>query len=277
MSRRPVVPRGLTPAHRTGIVAFLAAGGLWALWPEMALWPLLLFIALVLAAPFFPGSGFFLPVISRGPRKERAVALTFDDGPDPLTTPPLLDLLERCGLPATFFVTGRRAEAHPELIREILRRGHAVGNHSYDHDVLLMFRSRARLAEQIGRTQTVLGRFGIRPRAFRPPVGVTGPRLAGVLEGLGMDCVTFSCRGADFGNRRIGGLARRVLRRLHPGAIVLLHDVAPPGGGSGAWLAEVEAILRGLRSRGYATVPLAGLIGRPVMEGLPAASGGRMG
>ena len=79
MSRRPAAPRGLTPAHRTGIAAFLLAGGLWLLRPEMALWPLVLFVVLVLAAPFFPASGFFLPVISRGPRKARTVALTFDD------------------------------------------------------------------------------------------------------------------------------------------------------------------------------------------------------
>jgi peptidoglycan/xylan/chitin deacetylase (PgdA/CDA1 family) len=258
-------------------VALLLAGGLWPLRPELAPWPLAIFVALALAAPFFPGWGFYLTVISRGAREGRAVALTFDDGPDPVTTPALLALLERYGLPATFFVTGERAEAHPALVREILRRGHDVGNHSYGHDVLLMLRSRARLAGEIHRTQVLLEGFGVRPRAFRPPVGVTGPRLAGVLESLGMDCVTFSCRGDDFGNRRVRGLAERVLRRLHCGAIVLLHDVVPPGSDVAAWLAEVEAVLRGLRTRGFETVPLARLIGRPVMERLKRAEEGRMG
>jgi len=277
MSRPADAPQRCSPAHRTGIAAFLLAGGLWPFRPDLAPWPLAIFVALALAAPFFPGWGFYLTVISRGAREGRAVALTFDDGPDPVTTPALLALLERYGLPATFFVTGERAEAHPALVREILRRGHDVGNHSYSHDVLLMLRSRARLADEIHRTQVLLERFGIRPLAFRPPVGVTGPRLAGVLERLGMNCVTFSCRGDDFGNRRIRGLAKRVFRRLHPGAIVLLHDVVPAGGDSTAWLAEVAAILRGLRSQGYETVSLVRLIGRPVMERLMRADEGRVG
>jgi peptidoglycan-N-acetylglucosamine deacetylase len=206
-------------------------------------------------------------VISRGGRSGRRVALTFDDGPDPDVTPFLLDLLDRHHLPATFFVAGLKVESHPALIREILARGHTVGNHSYRHDPLLMLRSRARLSDEITRTQEVLARFGIRPLAFRPPVGITNPRLAGVLRVLGMDCVTFSCRACDFGNRRIRGLARTILRKVHPGAIILLHDVTPPGGGRIAeWLEAVEGIIRGLKAGGYDVVPLPQLIGRPVME-----------
>ena len=86
-----------------------------------------------------------------------------------------------------------------------------------------------------------------------------------------MECVTFSCRACDFGNRRIGGLARTILRKVRPGAIVLLHDVSPPDGGRIAeWLAGVEEIIRGLKARGYEIVPLSDLIGRAVMERLPA-------
>lgn len=210
-------------------------------------------------------------MISRGEGGGKAVALTFDDGPDPRVTPLLLDLLVRYRLTAAFFVTGRNAGLHPDLVREILRRGHDIGNHSHRHDPLLMLRSRAVLTGEITRTQELLASFGIRPVAFRPPVGVTNPRLGGVLGELGMECVTFSCRAGDFGNRRIGGLARKILRRVRPGAIILLHDVAPSGGGTIAeWLGEVEKIIRGLQSGGYEIVPLAELTGRAVMERLPA-------
>jgi peptidoglycan/xylan/chitin deacetylase (PgdA/CDA1 family) len=88
-----------------------------------------------------------------------------------------------------------------------------------------------------------------------------------------MECITFSCRACDFGNRRIGGLARNILRKVRPGAIVLLHDVSPPDGARVAeWLEGVEKIIQGLKAGGYAIVPLSELIGRAVMERLPAPS-----
>jgi peptidoglycan-N-acetylglucosamine deacetylase len=270
MNRGNAPRKALTPAHRAGIAAFALSGGLFFFRPELAAWPLGLFLLLCLAAPFLPGLGFFLPVISRGRPEGKAVALTFDDGPDPDVTPRLLDLLQRQGLKAAFFVTGQEAERYPGLVREILQRGHEIGNHSYHHDLLLMLRSRARLAEEIARTQTVLAGLGIRPRLFRPPVGITNPRLPGVLEELRMECVTFNCRACDFGNRRIGGLARTILRKVRPGAIVLLHDVSPPGNGSIAeWIEGVETIIGRLRAGGHDIVSLSALIGRPVMEELP--------
>ncbi|MHB9096634.1 MAG: polysaccharide deacetylase family protein [Syntrophales bacterium] len=272
MNRGDAPRKTLTPAHIAGIAAFALSGGLLFFRPDAAAVPLGLFVLLCLAAPFFPRAGFFLPVISRGGGDGKTVALTFDDGPDPAVTPLLLDLLARYRLTAAFFVTGRNTERHPGLVREILKGGHDVGNHSYHHDPLLMLRSPAELAGEIARTQDLLASFGIRPLAFRPPVGVTNPRLPAVLRVLGMECVTFSCRACDFGNRRIGGLAEKILRKVHPGAIILLHDVSPPGGGIAEWLAGVEKIVRGLRAGGYEIVPLSELIGRTVMERLTAPS-----
>ena len=273
MNRGDASGKVLSPAYIAGIAAFVLSGVLFFVRPDLAVLPLGLFVILCLAAPFLPRVGFFLPVISRGGGEGNAVALTFDDGPDPAVTPLLLDLLERYRLTAAFFVTGQNTERYPALVREILQRGHDVGNHSYRHDPLLMLRSRARLADEIARSQELLAPFGIRPLAFRPPVGVTNPRLPGILNELGMECVTFSCRACDFGNRRIGGLARTILRKARPGAIVLLHDVSPPDAGRIAeWLAAVEEIIRGLGERGYAIVPLPDLIGRAVMERLPAPS-----
>ena len=208
--------------------------------PSLIVIPLGFFVLLCLVAPFLPGFGFFLPVISRRQTVFRVVALTFDDGPDPDVTPQLLELLRRHGVPATFFVAGARAEQHPELIREILARGHTLGNHSYHHDLLLMLRSRAKLHEEVARTQDALSAFAIRPLIFRPPVGITNPRLLGVLRELGMYCVTFSCRALDRGNRRIAGLAAIILKKVCAGDIILLHDVAPKGGkGIEEWFGEM--------------------------------------
>jgi peptidoglycan/xylan/chitin deacetylase (PgdA/CDA1 family)/3-hydroxymyristoyl/3-hydroxydecanoyl-(acyl carrier protein) dehydratase len=277
MSRASRARRNLSPAHIAGFTAFLLSGGLLFVRSEMAAVPLGCFLLFCLAASFLPRAGLFLPVISRGAGDRRTVALTFDDGPDPEVTPSLLDLLDRHRVPGTFFVVGIKAEAHPELVREILRRGHDVGNHSYRHDPLLMLHSRTRLVAEIARTQQVLASLGIRPIAFRPPVGITNPKLAGVLEELRMDCVTFSCRAGDFGNRRIGELDETILRKVRPGAIILLHDVIPRGGRSEDWLLKVERIIMGLRGWGYDIVPLSQLTGRPVMEGLTGEGGPQRG
>ena len=274
--KRTFIREILSPAHGAGFAALAASTGLFFIRQELAAVPLVLFLLLCAVASFLPRVGFFLPVISRGRRSGREVALTFDDGPDPDATPLLLDLLDRHRLPAAFFVAGVKAERYPALIREILSRGHAVGNHSYNHDPLLMLRSSATLSSEIVRAQEALARFGIRPLAFRPPVGITNPRLAGILRELGMDCITFSCRACDFGNRRIRGLAGNILRKVRPGMIVLLHDVAPPGGRVGEWLEEVEKVILGLETGGYDVVSLPQLVGRPVMERTAVAPSGNI-
>ena len=121
--------RRLTLAERTGLAALALALMLLPLGMRWALLPPAMYLLLCLAAPLFPGFSFFLPIISRGCSGRPAVALTFDDGPDPQTTATLLDLLARHGAPATFFVTGQKARLHPGLIQAILDRGHTIGNH----------------------------------------------------------------------------------------------------------------------------------------------------
>jgi len=253
-------------AHAAGLLAGAAALALAAVSPALAAVPLALFLLACAAAPFYPGWQFFLTVKTRGPRGSVAVALTFDDGPDARALPPLLELLRRHRAPAAFFVVGERAAAHPELIAAIRDAGHEIGNHSQTHDPLLMFRSVARLRAEVARCQETLAAHGLRPRAFRPPVGITNPRLAGVLRELGLGCVAFSNRPLDFGNRRLEGLAGRVLRRVRGGDVILLHDLLPRPAALGPWLAEVAAVLEGLEARGIPVVPLSALLGEPVVE-----------
>ncbi|PKN34280.1 MAG: polysaccharide deacetylase family protein [Deltaproteobacteria bacterium HGW-Deltaproteobacteria-19] len=256
-----------SPAHWTGVVSLLSAAVAGSMEPLWAAGPLAVFLMLCGTLPFFHRSSFFLPVISKGNPGKNAVSLTFDDGPDPQVTPRILELLAAAGVPAAFFVTGERAARHPELIRAILAAGHEVGNHSWHHDPLLMLRPMSVLRREVEEAQRIFSEAGIRPRAFRPPVGITNPRLPIVLRESDMICVTFSRRGADWGNRRVTGLAGRLLRGLRPGDILLLHDVSPSGtGGVDRWLAEVGILLRGLRERSFGIVLLSDLIGQSVME-----------
>jgi len=255
-----------SPAERVGFGSLLIAILLLLIDVRLSVIPLAGFILLCAAAPFFPRFGFFLPVISRGISNKNAVALSFDDGPDPLVTPHVLQLLLKHRIKATFFVTGKRAAEHPDLIKEILRHGHAIGNHSYIHDNLLMFRRTQTIAGEIESAQNVLSDFGIVPLAFRPPVGITGPRLRPALLDSGLVIVNFSCRACDGGNRWIKNLSKKILRRIRPGDIVVLHDVRPPEQFDLTyWLKEMDLVVSGLKEKGLGVLPLDEIIGRPVM------------
>lgn len=256
----------LSPAHIVALGAFHFYIALLFFDVGLAPVPLLFFILGCLVAPFFPRLGFFLPVISRGKRGEKSVALTFDDGPDPEVTPRLLDLLDRHSVSATFFVTGANAVRHPDLVRDILSRGHAVGNHSYSHSPYLMLKGRETLKREIESAQRVFRQFGIIPLTFRPPAGITTPSLWRVLLELGMFCVNFNCRPLGMGNRRVAGLSARLLAKVAPRDIILLHDIAPRREKVEELLGEFEAVIGGLKERGLEIVPLARLIGKDVMQ-----------
>jgi len=256
----------LSIATLTCFFSFLTAFLLTLIDVRLAVIPLSGFVVVSLMAPFFHGCSYYMPVISRGNSGKKAVALTFDDGPDPYTTPPLLDLLERYNVRVTFFVTGTKAAAGPDLIRAILARGHCVGNHTCSHDNFIMLKNTRAIMNEIGETQSVLGRFAVTSHAFRPPVGITSPRTKNILMKYGMYNVGFSCRGNDFGNRRIKGLAGRVLGRVKADDIIMLHDVMPPKNEClNSWLNEVDLVLAGIIEKGLVILPLSELIGRPVM------------
>ena len=173
----------------------------------------------------------FVDAVVRGPRAARGVALTFDDGPDPTTTPLVLDALDAASAKATFFVIGKKAEAHPEIIRDILRRGHEVGLHSYAHDRLFALRSEARVRADLERGITVLeGITGERPLLFRPPIGHTNPSIARVADALDLVVVGWSVSARDGLARAIPRrIVTRVRRGLYEGAIVLMHDASERG------------------------------------------------
>jgi peptidoglycan/xylan/chitin deacetylase (PgdA/CDA1 family) len=250
-----------------GLAAFAIAGLLASLDLRLATVPLAMFIIVCLVAPLIPWLSFFLPVISKGTTGKPTVALTFDDGPDPASTPALLALLERNNLRVTFFVTGQRAERYPELMADILKKGHTVGNHSYRHSTLAMLCGPAAMRDEIASAQKVLERFGIMPLAFRPPVGIMTPALGQVLTQLGMYAVNFRFRPFDGGNRRLRNLARFTLGRVRPDDILVLHDLKPANGHRvDQWLVEIERILVGLGKKGLTISPLETLIGRPVMS-----------
>lgn len=179
-----------------------------------------------------------------------SVALTFDDGPFEQTTPRLLAILREKGVPATFFVVGRRVEEHAPLVRRLVAEGHAIGNHTASHPELFCFLTPRRLAAEIDGAQQAIERAaGVRPRYFRSPVGLRHPFLAPALERAGLQFVSWQVRSYDTRAQRPDALRERLLQRIASGDIVLLHD--RPGPGSDAMLAMLPGLIDALRTRGF--------------------------
>lgn len=216
------------------------------------------YLALVLCGVFFLGLGMFVDVVRRGPEGARGVALTFDDGPSPEHTPKILDMLDEAGAKATFFVIGRKAEAHPEILREIVARGHAVGLHGHAHDRLFSLRSARFVERDLRQGLEVIERItGVRPSLFRPPVGHTSPRMARVLDALDLDVIGWSARGLDgLAGAKPERVAARVIRGLRDGAIVLLHDAAERDDHTPASLGALPRILAAMSERNLVGVRL---------------------
>ncbi|PKN73697.1 MAG: polysaccharide deacetylase family protein [Deltaproteobacteria bacterium HGW-Deltaproteobacteria-10] len=258
--------RADSPALIAGTIILVTAAVSFFISPLLAIFLALFYVVLCVAACFFPQTNFFGPVISRGSTGKNMVALTFDDGPSRPVTRQVLDLLDRYSVPATFFVTGVNAVSLPEIIKEIVARGHTIGNHSFHHDPFLMLKGSKTIYSEIAAAQEALQKTGVQTMAFRPPVGIVNPQLAPLLEKLNMYCLTFSCRALDRGNRRVKDISRKILDKVKADDIILLHDVPPVRNEDHhVLLAEIEALLSGLRDRGLKVVPLATLIGKNVM------------
>lgn len=184
------------------------------------------------------------------PVAQRLVALTLDDGPDPTLTPLVLDVLERHEARATFFCIGSRAEGQPELLRRICSEGHELGNHLWRDEPTARLPDRE-FEAQLLRTDAALG-AAARPRLFRPGSGFIGRRKVRIAARHGYRCVLASIYPHDAHLRPRTWVIADVLRRVRPGAIVVLHEGAPS---RSAILPALDALLAGLRSRGYAVVP----------------------
>ncbi|QSX78956.1 polysaccharide deacetylase family protein [Agrilutibacter solisilvae] len=198
-----------------------------------------------------PGSRLFSPVLTRLPTTQRQVWLTIDDGPSD-DTPAILDLLDRHRARATFFVVGDRAAARPELLREIVRRGHGVGNHSASHPQAWFWAlGPGRMREEITRTQaTIRAITGTTPRWFRAVVGMANPFVSAPLRAHGLARVAWTARGFDALAADVTRVVARIERDLRPGAIVLLHE----GARHGRNVESLGLLLQRLDALGYSTL-----------------------
>ena len=153
------------------------------------------------------------------------IAITIDDGPDPVVTPAVLDLLDSYGVKATFFCIGEKAQRHPDLCRDIVNRGHAVENHSMHHNHHFSFLLLGGYYSELADAQQILTSItGIRPGFFRAPAGLRNPLLDPVLSRLGLQLASWTRRGFDTVKQNPQVVLAKLLDGLKAGDILLLHD-----------------------------------------------------
>ena len=192
--------------------------------------------------------------LRRGPSDRKRIALTFDDGPCPQTLE-YLDLLYQLDVPATFFVVGDRAERHPELIQEYIRRGHQVAAHGYDHQRFSVL-TVAQLDDQLRRTELAIGPQRTMHPWVRPPYGAMSVRSLAQMTASGRVVAMWSFDSEDYTRREPADLiARCTSPAIQPGEVVLFHEEQ-------AWTyAALPAIVKQLRDDGYEFATMADLFG----------------
>jgi peptidoglycan/xylan/chitin deacetylase (PgdA/CDA1 family) len=238
------------------IWAWVAAHGVVAMaWWQLG-WQVGLPLLLATHLLFFwgvlwPKSAMYGPVLTHLPIRDKRVWLTVDDGPSD-DTQALLDLFDAHHAKATFFIVGERANARPELVREIAKRGHGIGNHSHRHPSAWFWAlGPRRMREEILQCQDILRAItGTAPHWFRAVVGMANPFVSAPLRDCGLARVAWDARAFDALEADPERVVSRIERDLSPGAIVLLHE----GAGHGRNVEAIALLLQRMQVLGYATV-----------------------
>lgn len=219
---------------------------------------ILLFLGISVAMAFLPCSGFHHPATCRGKTDEKAVAVTFDDGPDPVKTPLVLDTLKKHRVKAAFFCIGKKLTGCEQLIRRMDEEGHVLGNHSFCHSAWFDLLPAGRIRAELMRTdQSIRDITGKTPLFFRPPYGVINPPVSNALNKMHWRVICWTIRSFDTRNSNPQKTRQKILRQLQPGSVILLHDH------TAFTEHHLEGLLQGIRDAGYRFVSLDELLAMP--------------
>jgi peptidoglycan/xylan/chitin deacetylase (PgdA/CDA1 family) len=201
----------------------------------------------------------------KGSAQENKIALTFDDGPDTRYTPQILDILHKNHVRATFFVLGVRAEAHPSILKRMIKEGHVIGNHSYNHanpDKMTI----AQFEKQIMDTQVILRKIaGYEPTLIRTPYGAIQENQLRWAARHGFIIVNWDIDTLDWKQLHSSQVLANVLTHTHRGAIVLQHSAGGPGQDLSGTVKALPILIAELKKQGFELVTV------PQLLHLPAA------
>ena len=204
-------------------------------------------------AVLVPGAQGLGRVATRFTTSRREVWLTIDDGPDGLDTPRLIEVLAAHGARATFFVVGERVERCPGMVERLIEQGHEVAHHTQTHpEATFWCAGPARVRRELDQTLAVLAKVGVKPRWFRSPVGIKNLLLFGALKERNLRMIGWTIRSWDSVRNDPDKVVRTVMRRVHPGAILLLHE--GPRLHPAVRVIAVERLVLALKAAGYACV-----------------------
>jgi peptidoglycan/xylan/chitin deacetylase (PgdA/CDA1 family) len=230
----------------------------------VALGVLAVLLAVLAWQVFDVNAGLWVPTLYRAAKPVAAVALTFDDGPDPEFTPRVLEILRAKNVPATFFVIGLRARTRPDLLVQIDAAGHLVGNHTDRHGAWFHFQLWPALRRDLAAcSATVRGAIGKEPVFFRSPQGFKNPALGDVVREMGLKVVGWQARGFDSIEHDADKIVRRIASRIRPGGVVQMHDGPSVAGPESrrAMLVALPRVIDEIRASGLTFVPLDTLLG----------------
>lgn len=220
-----------------------------------------LWILIVFWGSAFIGSNYHVKAYcSNSSETEKKIALTFDDGPHEMTVL-VLDVLRQYNAKATFFCIGKNIEAHPDILKRIIEERHTVGNHSYSHSPFFDFYRKKQVIAEIEQTDALIESIlGKKPILFRPPYGATNPSIRRALAVTKHKTIGWNIRSLDGGTKNEKFIYDRIIKRIKPGGIVLLHDT------SIQTVHVLEQLLSFLQKNKYSVVPLEELLNIKVYE-----------
>ncbi len=200
-------------------------------------------------------------VIWSSDTKLKRVAFTFDDGPNGKYTPELLDILSKHNTKATFFLIGKNVLKEPDIARRIYSEGHEIANHTYSHPVLPLV-SRKEVHKQLESTTSIIEEtIGTKPVYFRPPMGLFTPTILDIIESNGLKAIIGEVYPRDPYKPGRDKIVERVIKRITPGSIIIMHDGGTWGDVDRSQTIEaVPIIIDKIRAKGYQFVTLSELL-----------------